>query len=54
LQNLVDRFTETLPEDERALMVLDGVGWHAAKALAVPPNVTLLPLAPYSPQINPM
>jgi hypothetical protein len=54
LQNLVDRFTETLPEDERALMVLNGVGWHAAKALAVAPNVTLLPLPPCSPQIDPM
>jgi transposase len=35
-------------------MVLDGAGWHGAKALAVPPNVTLVPLPPYSPQLNPM
>ena len=39
---------------ERAVMVLDGAGWHGAKALAVPPNITLVPLPPYSPQLNPM
>ncbi|MEE4277715.1 MAG: transposase, partial [Halieaceae bacterium] len=37
-----------------AVMILDGAGWHSAKALAVPPNVTLVPLPPYSPQLNPM
>jgi hypothetical protein len=41
-------------EDAHAVMVLDGAGWHGAKALAIPPHVTLVPLPPYSPQINPM
>ena len=35
-------------------MVLDGAGWHRAGDLQVPPNVQLLPLPPYSPQLNPM
>ena len=35
-------------------MVLDGAGWHGASALVIPPNVTLVPLPPYSPQLNPM
>lgn len=35
-------------------MVLDGAGWHDARALEVPANVTLVPLPPYSPQLNPM
>ena len=34
-------------------MVLDQAGWHGAKALAVPANVTLVPLPPYSPELNP-
>jgi transposase len=54
MQIFLDRFAETLAEDEHAVMVLDGAGWHGAKALAVPPNVTLVPLPPYSPQLNPM
>lgn len=37
-----------------ALIVLDGAGWHGAKAMAVPDNITLLPLPPYSPELNPV
>ena len=39
---------------EQIVMVLDGAGWHRAGDLQVPPNVQLLPLPPYSPQLNPM
>ena len=35
------------------VLVLDRAGWHVAKALAVPANVTLLYLPPYSPELNP-
>ena len=39
-----------------AVVVLDGAGYHQAKALAgrVPTNLSLLPLPPYSPELNPM
>ena len=40
------------PEDS-ILMVLDGTGWHRASTLVVPENMRLLPLPPYSPQLNP-
>lgn len=39
--------------DEHIVLVLDGAGWHTSKALQVPPNLTLLPLPPYSPELNP-
>ena len=32
----------TLGPDEHAVLVLDQAGWHVAKALAVPANLTLL------------
>jgi hypothetical protein len=35
------------------LMVLDGASSHKAKALPVPENIRLLPLPPYSPELNP-
>jgi len=35
-------------------LVVDGAGYHVAKALAVPDNVTLVALPPYSPELNPM
>jgi transposase len=47
-------FAAGLPEDVHAVMVLDGAGWHGARALKVPANVTLVPLPPYSPELNPV
>jgi transposase len=35
-------------------MVLDGAGWHRAKRLQVPANRRLIPLPPWSPQLNPV
>jgi len=35
------------------VLVLDQAGWHMAKALRVPANITLLHLPPYSPELNP-
>src|SRR4051812_11138511 len=37
-----------------AVVVFDGAGWHAAGGLAVPGNITLLPLPSYSPELNPV
>lgn len=38
-----------------AVIVCDGAGWHQqGKRLRVPDNITLLPLPPYSPELNPM
>ena len=37
-----------------ALLILDGAGWHSAKSLVVPSNITLLTLPPYSPELNPV
>lgn len=39
---------------ERIVMVLDGAGWHKAIELTVPENMKLLPLPPYSPELNPV
>ncbi len=35
-------------------MELDQAGWHGAEALRVPANITLVPLPPYSPELNPV
>src|SRR3546814_7031255 len=38
-----------------AVLVCDGAGWHQrGKKLALPDNITLLSLPPYSPELNPM
>jgi len=40
--------------DEHIVMVLDGAGWHSSNALRVPTNMSLLPLPPYAPELNPV
>lgn len=40
--------------DKHVVLVLDQAGWHVAKALRVPDNITLLHLTPYSPELNPV
>src|SRR3954471_2832163 len=37
--------------EAHGVVVLDGAGWHAAGGLAVPGNLTLLPLPRYSPEL---
>ena len=40
--------------NNRIIMVLDGAGWHASHDLTPPPNIRLLSLPPYSPELNPV
>ena len=54
MQAFLDRFARRLGADEHAAMVLDRAGWHVARALRVPRNVTPVPLPPYAPQLNPV
>ncbi len=44
----------TVAPGAHALLVLDGAGWHGAAGVAIPDNITLLTLPPYSPELNPM
>ena len=46
--------TAHLAELAHPVLVLDGAGWHGSKALPVPDNITLLPLPPYAPELNPV
>ena len=37
------------------MLICDGAGWHQkGELLNIPANMTLLPLPPYSPELNPM
>ena len=46
--------SKAVASDAHAVLILDGAGWHGAKALKVPENITLVPLPPYAPELNPM
>jgi hypothetical protein len=40
--------------EEHIILVLDGAGSHRSKDLQVPNNISLIPLPPYSPELNPV
>ena len=46
--------SEDLGPDDHAVLIMDQAGWHRARALAVPDNITILYLPPYSPELNPV
>lgn len=52
----MSRFLEQISEahtDEFIVMVLDGASSHKSKDIKVPKNLSLVPLPPYSPELNP-
>jgi transposase len=46
--------SRAVAEGAQAVLVLDGAGFHVAKDLKIPRNITLLRLPPYSPELNPI
>jgi transposase len=36
------------------ILVMDRAGWHVSKELEVPPNIEVVLLPPYSPELNPV
>ena len=54
MQAYLDRLSQTIACDEHVLLVLDRAGWHGSGDLEVPANITLEPLPPRSPELNPV
>ena len=54
VQTFLDGLSATIPAGTHALLVWDGAGYHVAKALRVPVNLSVLKLPPYSPELNPV
>jgi transposase len=53
MQLHLDEIARRVTAGAHAILILDQAGWHGAKALVVPRNITLLPLPPRSPELNP-
>ena len=53
-QAFLDAFAATVPAGKHVALLLDGAGWHTARAITVPDNVSLVFLPPYSPELNPV
>lgn len=54
VQAFLDNLAATIPAGTHVVLVWDGAGYHVARALRVPANLTLVGLPPYSPELNPV
>lgn len=54
MQLYLDEFSKKIELGRHVALIIDKAGWHLAKNLAVPSNITLIPLPPYSPELNAM
>ena len=51
----LDEISSQVTQGSHAVLLLDGAGWHqTGDKLRVPGNISLLPLPPYSPELNPV
>ena len=44
----------TVDPGAHAVVILDRAGWHNSSRLEVPQNITLMPLPPRAPELNPV
>jgi len=50
----LDEISSQVAPGAHAVLILDQAGWHTTDKLVIPPNITLLPLPPRSPELNPV
>lgn len=53
MQLHLDETAHHVTPGAHAALLLDQAGWHIANRLKVPANITLVPLPPRSPELNP-
>ncbi len=52
LNLLLEEVAAQLPPGTHAVMLIDNAGWHTSGDIRVAPNISLLNLPPYSPELN--
>jgi transposase len=50
----LEEISQAVAPSAHAVRLLDQAGWHVTPKLKVPGNITLLPLPPRSPELNPV
>lgn len=53
MQLFLSKFSEEIG-NEKVTIIMDGAGWHKSKTLIIPPNIEIIYLPPYSPELNPV
>jgi hypothetical protein len=52
MQLHLDEIATKVTPGAHAIVLLDQAGWHGAKALKVPSDISLMPLPPRAPELN--
>jgi transposase len=50
----LQEISQAVAPDAHAVVLADQAGWHLTAKLAVPDNITIVPLPPRSPELNPV
>ena len=50
----LDEISSQVSPGAHAILIVDQAGWHTTGKLIMPPNITMLPLPPRSPELNPV
>lgn len=53
MQIFLEEFAREIGGEE-IVIIMDGAGWHKSKTLVIPPNIEIIYLPPYSPELNPV
>ena len=54
MQRHLEEIASQVQVGAHALLLLDQAGWHTTDKLEIPANITLVPLPPRSPELNPV
>ena len=50
----LEQFVREVYPDMHVVLVWDQAGFHSSNHLCIPSNITIVPLPPYSPELNPV
>lgn len=53
MQLHLDEISRNVAVNAHAILILDQAGWHTTGKLRLPANISLMPLPPRSPELNP-
>ena len=54
MQMHLQEISKQVDKGFHALILVDRASWHTTEQIQLPKNITLIPLPPYSPELNPM
>ena len=50
----LDEISSQVAPGAHAVLIVDRAGWHMTNMLVIPSNITIMPLPPRSPELNPV